>query len=158
MVEMGHSTFQITFHQGTYDLAGKPTEAVPVRYPVTAVYRHSDSLSASLRVGEFILDRKELDRSGDVDVRGYGLVLGKTLFQGAIYCLFREALAAAADHDSLHVLLQLESPSLRDLSWERLYGPLDGDEGWEFLGKSRSEEHTSELQSLRHLVCRLLLE
>src|ERR1035438_8606894 len=25
-------------------------------------------------------------------------------------------------------------------------------------GKHRSEEHTSELQSLRHLVCRLLLE
>src|ERR1035438_9494955 len=25
-------------------------------------------------------------------------------------------------------------------------------------GRSRSEEHTSELQSLRHLVCRLLLE
>src|ERR1035438_5458629 len=25
-------------------------------------------------------------------------------------------------------------------------------------GKCRSEEHTSELQSLRHLVCRLLLE
>src|SRR5437899_6339454 len=27
-----------------------------------------------------------------------------------------------------------------------------------FFGKVRSEEHTSELQSLRHLVCRLLLE
>src|SRR5258705_3252655 len=26
------------------------------------------------------------------------------------------------------------------------------------MGISRSEEHTSELQSLRHLVCRLLLE
>src|SRR5262245_64635743 len=26
------------------------------------------------------------------------------------------------------------------------------------LGRDRSEEHTSELQSLRHLVCRLLLE
>src|SRR5438045_4886646 len=26
------------------------------------------------------------------------------------------------------------------------------------LGSDRSEEHTSELQSLRHLVCRLLLE
>src|SRR5258705_4647253 len=26
------------------------------------------------------------------------------------------------------------------------------------LGEGRSEEHTSELQSLRHLVCRLLLE
>src|SRR5258705_2583590 len=30
---------------------------------------------------------------------------------------------------------------------------------WERAGSSRrSEEHTSELQSLRHLVCRLLLE
>src|SRR5262245_64496767 len=27
-----------------------------------------------------------------------------------------------------------------------------------FVGACRSEEHTSELQSLRHLVCRLLLE
>src|ERR1039458_3508522 len=27
-----------------------------------------------------------------------------------------------------------------------------------FFGIARSEEHTSELQSLRHLVCRLLLE
>src|SRR5262245_63460257 len=27
-----------------------------------------------------------------------------------------------------------------------------------FVGVTRSEEHTSELQSLRHLVCRLLLE
>src|SRR5437899_6281021 len=27
-----------------------------------------------------------------------------------------------------------------------------------FNGSTRSEEHTSELQSLRHLVCRLLLE
>src|SRR5262245_41059952 len=27
-----------------------------------------------------------------------------------------------------------------------------------FCGETRSEEHTSELQSLRHLVCRLLLE
>src|SRR5258705_12476658 len=26
------------------------------------------------------------------------------------------------------------------------------------IGPARSEEHTSELQSLRHLVCRLLLE
>src|ERR1039458_1307104 len=30
--------------------------------------------------------------------------------------------------------------------------------GQPLAGKVRSEEHTSELQSLRHLVCRLLLE
>src|SRR5436853_7857051 len=29
---------------------------------------------------------------------------------------------------------------------------------WRRRGQRRSEEHTSELQSLRHLVCRLLLE
>src|ERR1039458_6512901 len=32
------------------------------------------------------------------------------------------------------------------------------DAGDVFIGKTRSEEHTSELQSLRYLVCRLLLE
>src|SRR5437899_7546691 len=32
--------------------------------------------------------------------------------------------------------------------------PVSGELGW----VDRSEEHTSELQSLRHLVCRLLLE
>src|SRR5215472_18349245 len=31
-------------------------------------------------------------------------------------------------------------------------------EGCNATARSRSEEHTSELQSLRHLVCRLLLE
>src|ERR1035441_8208651 len=41
---------------------------------------------------------------------------------------------------------------------------LQGDQGFQHLtgdgglGVARSEEHTSELQSLRHLVCRLLLE
>src|SRR5437899_9328989 len=30
--------------------------------------------------------------------------------------------------------------------------------GWSSRNGKRSEEHTSELQSLRHLVCRLLLE
>src|SRR5258705_1825048 len=33
-----------------------------------------------------------------------------------------------------------------------------GRDGGMFRGSYRSEEHTSELQSLRHLVCRLLLE
>src|SRR5437899_5021591 len=33
-----------------------------------------------------------------------------------------------------------------------------GDRGGKRLPAGRSEEHTSELQSLRHLVCRLLLE
>src|SRR5205814_3221797 len=37
----------------------------------------------------------------------------------------------------------------------RGYGQQVAQEGWR---GSRSEEHTSELQSLRHLVCRLLLE
>src|SRR5437899_1703734 len=34
----------------------------------------------------------------------------------------------------------------------------DGDKAAELFALMRSEEHTSELQSLRHLVCRLLLE
>src|SRR5262245_57804575 len=36
----------------------------------------------------------------------------------------------------------------------RSFGAMD----WSKPSRARSEEHTSELQSLRHLVCRLLLE
>src|SRR5205814_9824732 len=39
-----------------------------------------------------------------------------------------------------------------DYSWYR------GFNNWAGCHRPRSEEHTSELQSLRHLVCRLLLE
>src|SRR5262245_64670401 len=41
---------------------------------------------------------------------------------------------------------------------EVLVDPLDGLALVDRQGPQRSEEHTSELQSLRHLVCRLLLE
>src|SRR3989442_11466942 len=36
--------------------------------------------------------------------------------------------------------------------------PSPGTQGFDDLTRSRSEEHTSELQSRPHLVCRLLLE
>src|SRR5436853_3383561 len=39
-----------------------------------------------------------------------------------------------------------------------LTNALDRESHLGLLSRSRSEEHTSELQSLRHLVCRLLLE
>src|SRR5687768_18001667 len=39
-----------------------------------------------------------------------------------------------------------------------LVKPADGSSGWLLAGIQRSEEHTSELQSRLHLVCRLLLE
>src|SRR5437899_6354760 len=51
--------------------------------------------------------------------------------------------------------------ALRKHGW-RIIDPLAvSTDPWryrDYLRGSRSEEHTSELQSLRHLVCRLLLE
>src|ERR1035438_10630315 len=44
-----------------------------------------------------------------------------------------------------------------DLSWDS-FEPSQGKFSFEWFDRIRSEEHTSELQSLRHLVCRLLLE
>src|SRR2546425_7203876 len=40
----------------------------------------------------------------------------------------------------------------------KLYHARNGDSEAAILGRARSEEHTSELQSLAYLVCRLLLE
>src|SRR5262245_65249875 len=52
-------------------------------------------------------------------------------------------------------ILDPRSSSISDVEGEAL--PTDGEVNlFPFL--VRSEEHTSELQSLRHLVCRLLLE
>src|SRR5258705_9988956 len=48
-----------------------------------------------------------------------------------------------------------DSPDMRYRVYAKIYGAY----GRSFLDNTlRSEEHTSELQSLRHLVCRLLLE
>src|SRR5258707_6440521 len=41
--------------------------------------------------------------------------------------------------------------------WERYVGPKGKMIGMRSFGASRSEEHTSELQSRQYLVCRLLL-
>src|ERR1039458_10870583 len=51
---------------------------------------------------------------------------------------------------SLHDALPIWIPS-----WYTIIHPAEAARIWQ---ASRSEEHTSELQSLRHLVCRLLLE
>src|SRR5205814_5705294 len=54
------------------------------------------------------------------------------------------------------------TPRLRTILAGRLFGRSPGSSGGMASKRSakdgRSEEHTSELQSLRHLVCRLLLE
>src|SRR5262245_62512185 len=54
-------------------------------------------------------------------------------------------------HDALPISSQRPSSRLWCLLWH-------GSPGYVWLAAMRSEEHTSELQSLRHLVCRLLLE
>src|SRR2546425_7735731 len=72
-----------------------------------------------------------------------------TLFRSLAYlptASYREMEGWALPPDAASRLARLE----RDLGAERLAGP-DG-------ALVRSEEHTSELQSLAYLVCRLLLE
>src|SRR5262245_63079191 len=65
------------------------------------------------------------------------------------------AMAAALAKSSL-VLPSGPAPMLPDLS--RTNSSATCGKSSRAGGRMRSEEHTSELQSLRHLVCRLLLE
>src|ERR1035438_4395160 len=61
------------------------------------------------------------------------------------------------DRMALHILRSAcESGELQP--GDRVVEATSGNTGISFAALSRSEEHTSELQSLRHLVCRLLLE
>src|SRR3712207_8552913 len=66
-----------------------------------------------------------------------------------VVCLARLGCKGAARETSFH---GVETPGQGDDSWQR---PLLQDHLSRF---SRSEEHTSELQSRQYLVCRLLLE
>src|SRR5947199_10019366 len=58
---------------------------------------------------------------------------------------------------SLHDAFR-SGPAARTRFGDRAGGAQSGGGGNEYHWIERSEEHTSELQSLRHLVCRLLLE
>src|SRR5262245_59720746 len=57
-------------------------------------------------------------------------------------------------------MVERHCPSAAQCSWQLSAGHDDGSgiRMGQSAGGARSEEHTSELQSLRHLVCRLLLE
>src|SRR5436853_3534791 len=79
--------------------------------------------------------------------------------------LFRSLSLRALGDSGVACSYLLECRSLRTFAWsrtalcttwDRLLG--DTDTRLEDQRRERSEEHTSELQSLRHLVCRLLLE
>src|ERR1035441_1777318 len=83
-------------------------------------------------------------------------VLGQTL----------QALSASGDASAVSAVLQegvaklqqaLESP-IEKIQTQEMSLAQDPELISDFIVESRSEEHTSELQSLRHLVCRLLLE
>src|SRR5258705_4577180 len=67
--------------------------------------------------------------------------------------LFRSWCGEAADDRYCHPRMQRYCSRLASRSWVHA----DPNPGASKI-EMRSEEHTSELQSLRHLVCRLLLE
>src|SRR5690625_5570943 len=71
---------------------------------------------------------------------------------------YQKLLKRSDPHEAQHRIME----ALGEVVWEaqRLGKPLDNERYLALIYKhtSRSEEHTSELQSRGHLVCRLLLE
>src|SRR5690348_17549450 len=63
--------------------------------------------------------------------------------------------AVSADGGDRSEVLRLKGPPVETL---KLEAEIDATDQLEFPEQNRSEEHTSELQSPVHLVCRLLLE
>src|SRR5690625_6655655 len=56
------------------------------------------------------------------------------------------------------LVLEKEESGLNNKGLNPEYKELEPEESWQETRTKRSEEHTSELQSRGHLVCRLLLE
>src|SRR5712675_528466 len=73
---------------------------------------------------------------------------------GAGKTLLLRAVADLDPNEGLVTLDGLDRSTIAGPEWRRLVGYVPAEPGW----WARSEEHTSELQSRLHLVCRLLLE
>src|SRR5438046_6382237 len=63
-----------------------------------------------------------------------------------------------AESLSQSILETSAPPNSANWNWSAQSGIQSGDASSATLARARSEEHTSELQSLTNLVCRLLLE
>src|ERR1035438_10798266 len=77
-----------------------------------------------------------------------------------VYGLLPSRRAASYYHPCVRLLYESEIQLVQlDMPARHCFDPLPAAR-WvaSLCGQLRSEEHTSELQSLRHLVCRLLLE
>src|SRR5437899_9813222 len=70
--------------------------------------------------------------------------------------LGEKAIDRARGHQEEDSLAQEQPEHQASCKEDKPLGPAQGSHG--LAAVERSEEHTSELQSLRHLVCRLLLE
>src|SRR5205823_6917048 len=98
-----------------------------------------------------------------VDTYLHGLPMRKMILPAALYCASLSFACAALDTAKIDELTGLkgklnDKEGVYKITWPRSDVKVVVD-GWTmppFMG--RSEEHTSELQSLAYLVCRLLLE
>src|SRR2546422_8084013 len=80
-----------------------------------------------------------------------------TLFRSTMVFGSPEWNKAAAEDIRVHIISVVQMPG-KALSWEDNLDRIADDEREAIAKAGRSEEHTSELQSRLHLVCRLLLE
>src|SRR5947199_4337711 len=77
--------------------------------------------------------------------------------------LFRSVIVRSGWHEAFRPFVTHVAHKSPHFDRAEIFRRCDAQQRSEFLGRHlriepRSEEHTSELQSLRHLVCRLLLE
>ena len=97
-------------------------------FPVVAELTTSGQMPTRSE-GLLLLDRVELLVL--LDPLAYGTLLG----QGVLSRGVRDAFVRArSGGETVHVLLFVEAPELRDLRWERLCAPLD-DDRWDFLAR-----------------------
>src|SRR5687768_11818258 len=91
------------------------------RYPIVAELSGHGGLPTRVQ-GVWEHDRVEL--LGLLQANAYGTLLGRGVFAGNILHTFTHA---RGQFERVHVLLVIEAEDLRDLRWERLCGPFDGD-------------------------------
>src|SRR5262245_52847114 len=144
-VETGQMIWRtaVEFEEGTPRATNAFTRGAPVLYKgkLFRVTVDNHLVALDMKTGKQIWKQKFADWKEGYYSTGAPIVANGVLISGM-----------AGGESTTRGFLDGWDPDTGNKLWRRYTIPAPGEPG------SRSEEHTSELQSLRHLVCRLLLE
>src|SRR2546422_9895350 len=153
-MQLGAQAYEQVLHNPKVKISRDPREVEPVTRVAARIIEAAKSSKYAERARQF--DWEVTVIKDDKTMNAFALPGGKIAVYTGIFPVAKNeaGLAAILGHEVTHALARHGAERMR----QGLLAQIGLEAASIALGSGRSEEHTSELQSRLHLVCRLLLE